>query len=73
MECNSSPILTKTKTHHKMKNILLLAGTLALFSFAADKFISMRIESLQKDMARTARLDSVVAAPAPAAAPAKKK
>ena len=92
-----------------MKNILLLAGTLALFSFAADRFISMRIaeptvnyhwnnlnsikaiadqsnlphsqvkfiissiESLQKDMARTARLDSGLAAPAPAAAPAKKK
>lgn len=90
-----------------MKNIFLLAGTLALFSFAADKFISMRIaeptvnyhwnnlnsikaiadqsniphsqvkfiiasiDSLQKDMARTARLDSVVAAPA--AVPAKKK
>ena len=89
-----------------MKNIFLLAATLALFSFAADKFISMRIaeptvnyhwnnlnsiadqsnlphsqvkfiissiDSLQKDMARNARLDSVVAAPAPAAAPAKKK
>ena len=92
-----------------MKNILLLAATLALFSFAADKFISMRIaeptvnyhwnnlnsikviadqsnlphsqvkfiissiDSLQKDMARTARLDSVVAAPAPVAAPVKKK
>lgn len=92
-----------------MKNILLLAATLALFSFAADKFISMRIaeptvnyhwnnlnsikviadqsnlphsqvkfiissiDSLQKDMARNARLDSVVAAPAPAAAPVKKK
>ena len=92
-----------------MKNILLLAGTLALFSFAADRFISMRIaeptvnyhwnnlnsiksiadqsnlphsqvkfiissiDSLQKDMARTARLDSVVTAPAPTAAPAKKK
>lgn len=56
-----------------MKKLLILAGTLALFSFAADKFISMRIDSLQKDMARTARLDSVVAAPAPAVAPAKKK
>ena len=55
-----------------MKKLLILAGTLALFSFAADKFISS-IDSLQKDMARTARLDSVVAAPAPAAAPAKKK
>jgi hypothetical protein len=90
-----------------MKNILLLAGALALFSFAADKFISMRIaeptvnyhwsnlnsikaiadqsnlphsqvkfiissiDSLQKDMARNARLDSVVTAPA--AAPSKKK
>jgi len=90
-----------------MKNILLLAVALALFSFAADRFISMRIaeptmnyhwnnlnsikaiadqsnlphsqvkfiissiDSLQKDMARTARLDSVVAAPA--AAPSKKK
>ena len=90
-----------------MKKVLMLAGTLALFSFAADKFISMRIaeptvnyhwnnlnsikaiadqsnfphsqvkfiiasiDSLQKDMARTARLDSTVAAPA--AAPAKKK
>ena len=90
-----------------MKNILLLAATLALFSFAADKFISMRIaeptvnyhwnnlnsikaiadqsnlphsqvkfiissiDSLQKDMARTARLDSTVAAPT--VAPSKKK
>lgn len=90
-----------------MKNIFLLAGTLALFSFVADKFISMRIaeptvnyhwnnlnsikaiadqsnlphsqvkfiiasiDSLQKDMARNARLDSTVAAPV--AAPAKKK
>lgn len=90
-----------------MKKVLMLAGTLALFSFAADKFISMRIaeptvnyhwnnlnsikaiadqsnlphsqvkfiiasiDSLQKDMARTARLDSTFAAPA--AAPAKKK
>jgi len=90
-----------------MKNILLLAGALALFSFAADKFISMRIaeptvnyhwsnlnsikaiadqsnlphsqvkfiissiDSLQKDMARNARLDSVVTDPA--AAPSKKK
>jgi hypothetical protein len=90
-----------------MKKVLILAGTLALFSFAADRFISMRIaeptvnyhwnnlnsikaiadqsnlphsqvkfiiasiDSLQKDMARTARLDSTVAAPA--AAPSKKK
>jgi hypothetical protein len=90
-----------------MKNILLLAGALALFSFAADKFISMRIaeptvnyhwsnlnsikaiadqsnlphsqvkfiissiDSLQKDMARNARLDSVVASPT--ATPSKKK
>jgi hypothetical protein len=37
------------------------------------KFIISSIDSLQKDMARTARLDSVVATPAPAAAPAKKK
>jgi hypothetical protein len=92
-----------------MKHILMLAGALALFSFAADKFISMRIaepavnyhwnnlnsikviadqsnlphsqvkfiissiDSLQKDMARNARLDSVVAAPASVAAPVKKK
>ena len=90
-----------------MKNILMLAGALALFSFAADKFISMRIaeptvnyhwnnlnsikaiadqsnlphsqvkfiissiDSLQKDMARNARLDSVLATPV--VAPAKKK
>ena len=92
-----------------MKKFLFVAASVALFSFAADKFITMRIpeptvnyhwnnlnnikviadqsnlphsqvkfiissiDSLQKDMARTARLDSVVAAPAPAAAPAKKK
>jgi hypothetical protein len=37
------------------------------------KFIISSIDSLQKDMARNARLDSVVAAPAPAAAPTKKK
>jgi hypothetical protein len=35
------------------------------------KFIIASIDSLQKDMARTARLDSMVAAPA--AAPSKKK
>jgi hypothetical protein len=92
-----------------MKNILLIAGALALFSFAADKFISMRIaeptvnyhwnnlnsikaiadqsnlphsqvkfiissiDSLQKDMARNARLDSMVAAPTAVSAPVKKK
>lgn len=89
-----------------MKKILIAAASLALFSFAAEKFITMRIpeptvnyhwnnlnnikviadqsnlphaqvkfiiasiDSLQKDMARNARLDSVVAAPA--AAPKKK-
>jgi hypothetical protein len=37
------------------------------------KFIISSIDSLQKDMARNARLDSVVAAPAPVAAPAKRK
>jgi hypothetical protein len=39
------------------------------------KFIISSIDSLQKDMARNARLDSAVAtpAPAPAVAPAKKK
>ncbi len=83
-----------------MKKILLLAASVALFSFAAEKFITMRIpeptvnyhwnnlnnikaiadqsnlphaqvkfiiasiDSLQKDMAKNARLDSIVAAPA---------
>jgi hypothetical protein len=56
-----------------MKNILLIAGALALFSFAADKFIISSIDSLQKDMARNARLDSMVAAPTAVAAPVKKK
>jgi hypothetical protein len=37
------------------------------------KFIISAIDSLQKDMARNARLDSVVAAPTPAVAPAKRK
>jgi hypothetical protein len=37
------------------------------------KFIISAIDSSQKDMARNARLDSVVTAPAPAAAPAKRK
>lgn len=90
-----------------MKKALMFASTLAIFSFAADKYISMRIaeptvnyhwnnlnsikaiadqsnlphsqvkfiiasiDSLQKDMARNARLDSAVAAPV--AAPTKKK
>ena len=89
-----------------MKKIFLLAASVALFSFAADKFITMRIpeptvnyhwnnlnnikviadqsnlphaqvkfiivsiDSLQKDMARNARLDSTVVAPT--AAPKKK-
>jgi hypothetical protein len=89
-----------------MKKIFLLAASVALFSFAADKFITMRIpeptvnyhwnnlnnikviadqsnlphaqvkfiiasiDSLQKDMARNARLDSMVVAPT--AAPKKK-
>jgi hypothetical protein len=80
-----------------MKKILLLAASVALFSFAAEKFITMRIpeptvnyhwnnlnnikliadqsnlphaqvkfiissiDSLQKDMARNARLDSTIA------------
>ena len=83
-----------------MKKILVLAASVALFSFAADKFITMRIpeptvnyhwnnlnnikaiadqsnlphaqvkfiiasiDSLQKDMAKNARLDSTVTAPA---------
>ena len=83
-----------------MKKILVLAASVALFSFAADKFITMRIpeptvnyhwnnlnniklianqsnlphaqvkfiiasiDSLQKDMAKNARLDSTVAVPA---------
>jgi hypothetical protein len=112
MECYKSTILKQKRTiitQHKMKKVVMLAGALALFSFAADRFISMRIaeptvnyhwnnlnsikaiadqsnlphsqvkfiisaiDSLQKDMARNARLDSVVAAPTPAAAPAKRK
>ena len=104
-----SKTITNKINKHKMKKVLMLAGALALFSFAADRFISMRIaeptvnyhwnnlnsikaiadqsnlphsqvkfiisaiDSLQKDMARNARLDSVVAAPAPVAAPTKKK
>jgi hypothetical protein len=91
-----------------MKKILVLAASVALFSFAADKFITMRIpeptvnyhwnnlnnikaiadqsnlphaqvkfiiasiDSLQKDMAKNARLDSAVATPAPAAVQKKK-
>jgi hypothetical protein len=83
-----------------MKKIFVLAASAALFSFAADKFITMRIpestvnyhwnnlnnikaiadqsnlphaqvkfiiasiDSLQKDMAKNARLDSMVVAPA---------
>jgi hypothetical protein len=83
-----------------MKKFLLVAASLALFSFAAEKFISMRmpeptvnyhwnnlnnikviadqsnlphaqvkfiiasIDSLQKDMAKNARLDSSNVAPA---------
>ncbi len=47
-----------------MKKILLLAASVALFSFAAEKFIIASIDSLQKDMAKNARLDSTVAAPA---------
>jgi hypothetical protein len=55
-----------------MKNILMLADQSNL-PHSQVKFIISSIDSLQKDMARTARLDSVVAAPAPAAAPVKKK
>ncbi len=83
-----------------MKKFIFAAASLALFSFAAEKFISMRvaeptinyhwnnlnsikaiadqsnlphaqvkfiiasIDSLQKDLAKNARLDSTVAAPA---------
>jgi hypothetical protein len=71
MECHKSLILKHTK--HKMKKVLMLAGALALSSFAADKFIISSIDSLQKDMARNARLDSVVVASAAAPAPTKKK
>jgi hypothetical protein len=91
-----------------MKKFLFVAASVALFSFAADKFITMRIpeptvnyhwnnlnnikviadqsnlphaqvkfiiasiDSLQKDMAKNARLDSTVAGPAPAASQKKK-
>jgi hypothetical protein len=91
-----------------MKKILFAAASFALFSFAAEKFITMRvaeptinyhwnnlnnikaiadqsnlphsqvkfiissIDSLQKDLAKNARLDSNVAAPVPVAAPKKK-
>ncbi len=84
-----------------MKKLLFIAGSFALFSFAAEKFITMRvaeptinyhwnnlnnikaiadqsnlphaqvkfiiasIDSLQKDLAKNARLDSNVVAPAP--------
>ncbi len=91
-----------------MKKVLLVATSVALFSFAAEKFITMRIpeptvnyhwnnlnnikaiadqsnlphaqvkfiiasiDSLQKDMAKNARLDSTVATSAPAAVQKKK-
>ena len=91
-----------------MKKILVLAASVAWSSFAADKFITMRIpeptvnyhwnnlnnikaiadqsnlphaqvkfiiasiDSLQKDMAKNARLDSAVATPAPSAVQKKK-
>ncbi len=84
-----------------MKKLLFIATSFALFSFAAEKFITMRvaeptinyhwnnlnnikaiadqsnlphaqvkfiiasIDSLQKDLAKNARLDSNVVAPAP--------
>jgi hypothetical protein len=83
-----------------MKKVLFVATSVALFSFAAEKFITMRIpeptvnyhwnnlnnikaiadqsnlphaqvkfiiasiDSLQKDMAKNARLDSSISAPA---------
>jgi hypothetical protein len=91
-----------------MKKVLLVATSVALFSFAAEKFITMRIpeptvnyhwnnlnnikaiadqsnlphaqvkfiiasiDSLQKDMAKNARLDSTVAQSTPAAVQKKK-
>ncbi|MHA8075446.1 hypothetical protein [Aquirufa sp. TARAVU-A1A] len=91
-----------------MKKVLLVATSVALFSFAAEKFITMRIpeptvnyhwnnlnnikaiadqsnlphaqvkfiiasiDSLQKDMAKNARLDSTVAPSTPAAVQKKK-
>ncbi len=91
-----------------MKKLLFVVASFALFSFAAEKFITMRvaeptinyhwnnlnnikaiadqsnlphaqvkfiiasIDSLQKDLAKNARLDSNVVAPAPAVSPKKK-